>query len=76
MVWNGFKLKEERLRSNIRKKKVVLFVFFFYYEGSKVAQKGGGCSIHGDIVGQAELDSEQPDLADEQIPLFIAGMFD
>lgn len=67
-------MKEERLRSNIREKKKGGFVcFLFYYEGSEVAQKGGGCSIHGDIVGQAELDSERPDLA-VRIPVHCRGV--
>lgn len=66
MVWNDFKLKEERCRSNITTKKsgfIIIIFFFFYYEGSEVVQRGGWCSIPGDIQGQAELDSEQPDLA-------------
>jgi len=47
---NGFNLKEERLRLDIRKN-------FFYSKGgealAQVAQRGGRSPILGDIQGQA-----------------------
>ena len=47
---NGFKLKEGRLRLDIRNK-------FFYTESgealAQVVQRGGGCPVPGDIQGQA-----------------------
>ena len=53
---NDFKRQDWRLRLGIRKK------FFYCKIGealAQVAQRGGGCPIHGDTQGQAGWDSEQ-----------------
>lgn len=56
---NGFKLKDEKFRLDIRK--------VFCDKGGEalelVAQRGGGSSIPGDTKGRAGQGSEQPDLA-------------
>ena len=55
---NVFKLSKGRFRLDIRKKK--------YSKGSEtleqVSQRGGRCSICGNIQGQVGWGSEQPDL--------------
>ena len=56
---NSFKLKEGRLRLDIRK-------IFFYYEGREtlvqVAQRICGCPIPGTVQGQVGWGFEQPNL--------------
>ena len=68
---NGFRLKEERFRLNIRKS------FFFYSKSGEtleqVTQKGGGCPIPGDIRGQDGWGSEHPDLAVD-VPVHRRGL--
>jgi len=68
---NGFKVKEERFRLNIRKS------FFFYSKSGEtleqVTQKGGGCPIPGDIRGQDGWGSEHPDLAVD-VPVHRRGL--
>ena len=39
----------------------------------QVAQRGGGCPIHGDIQGQDGWGSEQPDLAGG-VPVHCKGV--
>jgi len=39
----------------------------------QIAQRGGGCPIPGNILGQVELGSEQPDLV-EDVPSHCKGV--
>ena len=56
---NGFKIKERKFRSDIRKK--------FYNKNvealEQITQRGGRSPVPGDIQNQAGWDSEQPDLS-------------
>lgn len=67
---NGFKLKESRFRPDMRKK-----IFFFNGGGealAQVSQRAGGCSIPGNIQGQAGHGFEEPDLG-EDVPAYCRG---
>ena len=63
---NGFKLREGRLRLDLRKK-------FFYNEGGEtleqVAQLGNGGPVPGNIQGQVGWGSEQPDVV-KDVPAY------
>ena len=67
---NGFKLKEGRFRLDIKEE-------IFYDEGgealAQIAQRGGQCSIPGNIQGQVGQGSEQPDLV-EGVPARCRGV--
>jgi len=66
---DGFQLKVGRFRVDTRKT-------IFYNGGGEtldqVAHRGGGCPIPGNIQGQAEWGSEQPDLV-EGVPAHCRG---
>ncbi|KAK4833031.1 hypothetical protein QYF61_027413 [Mycteria americana] len=64
------KTQKGRFRLDKRKK-------FFYDEGGEtleqVVQRGGQCPIPGNIQGQVERASEQPDLV-EDVPALAGGL--
>ena len=67
---NGFKIREGRLRLDIRKQ-------FFYNEGgetlTQVAQQGSEGPIPGKIQGHVGQGSEQPDPV-EDVPAHCRGL--
>lgn len=72
-IWTGckdFQLKEGRFRLDVRKT-------FFYNEGGEtlqqVAQRGGRCSILGNIQSQVGCNSGQSDLF-EDVPAHGRGV--
>ena len=67
---NGFKLKEERFRLDIRKK---IFHDKSSEEQEQVAQRCDGYSIPGNIQSWAGWDSEQPDLVVD-VPVHCKGV--
>jgi len=66
---NGFKLKKGRFRLDIRKK----FLYNKCETLAQAAQRGGRCPIPGNVQGQVQQDSEQPDLVVD-VPAYCRGV--